>query len=263
MITNGGSNQRISTDGIDYLLESINRPDKSAAFFVRQDGHLFYVLTFFDASDNVSLMYDFNAQLFFHLSDENLNYFPVRQTIYFNDKTYFVSINDGSIYELSTDYTTYNYNVDPNRQGEMIPRKRICKSVRKTDNERFRAGLFSFWLEQGETDIPLLNIDSGVICDGLLITEEGDQMISESGDNLITQDAVCAPNLNRNAVDLSFSKNGNASFSNRVRNWLNAEGVYQNQIEWHRLGQANEMTLQLEFWGLQRFVAQNGVLEIY
>jgi hypothetical protein len=58
-----------------------------------------------------------------------------------------------------------------------------------------------------------------------------------------------------------MSKNGNQSFSNIVGVNMNPEGKYRNVIQWHRLGFGNEITFQIAFWGLNRFVAQNGQLE--
>lgn len=262
MVSNGGEIKRISTDGIDHVLQSLKRPDISTAFFFRHDGHLFYQITFFNAKDNLSLFYDFNTGKFFHTSDEDLNFHPARQVVYFNELTFFISINDQSLFKMGTDFISYDYEIDPNAVGEVIPRIRICKSVRKKNNERFRNGKFSFWLEQGSTDFFLL--EAGVeSCDGEIITEDDNNIVTEAGDRLLTENGVCTTNLNRPAVDLSFSKNGNASFSNIVRRQLNAQAVHRNQIEWHRMGQANEITFQLMFWGLQRFVAQDGVLELY
>lgn len=263
MVTSGASIERISDDGIDYLLQTIKRPDQSTAFFFRQDGHLFYQITFFNANDNLSLFYDFNTKKFFHLSDQNLNYHPARQVVYFNEKTYFVSLNDASIYQMGTEFVTYNYNIDPYVTGEVIPRIRICKSIRLEDSSRFRVGQFTFWMEQGVNDFYLINPDSGIVCNGLLVTQTGkDFIVSQQGVPLLSQTGSCPPIFEKPRVDMSFSKNGNQSFSNIVGRDLNPKGVYQNQIRWWRMGQANEFTVQLRFWGLQRFVVKDGVAEV-
>lgn len=258
--TDGSSVERISTDGIDALLQTIKFPTQSTAFFIRQDGHLFYQITFFNPVDNLSLFYDFNTKLFFHTSDEDLNFHPAQQAVYFNGKTYFISLNDASLYQMGTQFVTYNYSLDPNAVGEEIPRIRICKSIRRNDSSIFRLGMFTFWIEQGVNQF--YNPDQH-ICYGRLITETGeDSIVSEEGDPLITETGECFTDYNRPRVDMSFSKNGNQSFSNVVGRELNENGKYRNQIRWHRMGQANEFTIQLRFWGLQRFVAQNGVAEV-
>lgn len=224
MITDGASTKRISTDGIDYVLSQIKFPSQSNAFFYRQDGHLFYQLTFYNPTDNLSLIYDFTTQKFFHVSDQNLDYHPARQIVFFQEKTYFTSLNDGSIYQMDTNFVTYDYDTAPTSIGEEIPRIRICKSIRKQNSDRFRVGEFTFWIEQG-----MPNLQSPI----------------------------------RPRVDMSFSVNGNQSFSNVVSRELNPEGQYRNQIRWWRLGQANEFTIQLRFWGFTRMVVTDGIAQIY
>lgn len=258
MMTDGAATKRISSDGIDYLLQSIKKPNESTAFCYRQDGHLFYQLTFFNHEDNLSLVYDFNTEKFFHISDEKLNYHPARQVIYFMEKTYFVSINDATIYEASTNYVTYNYSLDKFEVGEIIPRIRICKTIRKKDSSRFRIGQFRFWIEQGVNNY-MSNNNRGYV-----LTEEGGYALQEGGMAKILLEGSVIPNgTDGPRVDMSFSVNGNQSFSNIVSRPLNFKGNYRNQITWWRMGQANEFTPQLRFWGVQRFVCQDGVLEVY
>ena len=260
-VTDGSSIKNISTDGIDFLMQTIIHPEQSTAFFFREDGHLFYQLTFYNPDDNLSLVYDFDTEKFFHLSDQNLDHHPARQAVYFNEDTYFVSLNDASIYQMSTQFITYNYNLNPNIQGDEIPRIRICKSIRLDDSARFRVNQFTFWIEQGLSDYYLINPNQ-ITCDGLLITEMGDQIVTETGDDMLSEAGSCLGVFDIPRVDLSFSKNGNQSFSNVVGRELNPRGQYRNQIRWWRMGQANEFTPQLRFWGFQRFVVKDGVLEV-
>jgi hypothetical protein len=261
-VTDGASVQRISSDGIDYLLQTIIHPTDSTAFFFRQDGHLFYQITFFNEDDNLSLFYDFNTKKFFHLSDQNLNYHPARQVVYFNESTYFVSLNDASIYQMGTEFVTYNYNLDKTVFGDEIPRIRICKSLRLDDSSRFRVWQFTFWIEQGVTDSYLTPF-YGTVCSGLLITEIGEhQIVTELGVPILAESGQCVSLSDAPRVDMSFSKNGNQSFSNIVGAPLNPQGRYRNQIRFDRMGQANEFTIQLRFWGIQRFVVKDGVAEL-
>lgn len=260
MVTDGGSTQRISSDGIDHVLSAIQFPDQSTAFFYRQDGHLFYQLTFYNTKDNLTLLRDFNSNMFFDVCDEKMNYHPARQVVYFNEKTYFTSINDSSVYEMSPEFVTYDYSTDTDSIGEEIPRIRVCKSIRKEDSSIFRVGMFTFWIEQGVNKYYLTSDPQG--CSGFILTEDDDFIITEDGDFVVTQDFSCVdPFIPR--VDMTFSKNGNQSFSNAVGRELNAAGQYRNQIRWYRMGQANEFTIQLRFWGFQRFVCGNGVAYVY
>lgn len=262
LVTDGASVTRISSDGIDYVLESLTRPDQSTAFLFRQDGHLFYQITFFNPNDNLTLYYDFDSKRFFHGSDQDLNFHPARQVVFFNNATYFISLNDANIYQLGTDFITYNYSLDPNAMGDVIPRIRICKSIRRDDSSRFRVNLFTFWIEQGVNNYYLMP-HTGPVCNGTLITEMGEHpIITELGFLILTETGSCTSLFDIPRVDMSFSKNGNESFSNVVGNDLNSQGNYKNQIRWWRMGQANEFTIQLRFWGFQRFVVKDGVAEL-
>lgn len=262
IVTDGGSTKEISSDGIDYVLSVLKHPEQSTAFFYRQDGHLFYQLTFFNPEDNLSLLHDFTTGLFFHVSDEYLNYHPAKQVVYFNEKTYFISLNDASLYKMNTDLLTYDYSTDPLSMGEEIPRIRVCKTLRKDDTSIFRVGKFAFWLEQGVNHYN--HVTSGFVDPGFVITQEGDgYVLTEDGGRIPLESPPIPSALSAPRVDMSFSKNGNQSFSNVVSIPLNTAGKFRNQMQWWRMGQANEFTVQLRFWGFQRFCAFNGVAEIY
>ena len=262
MVTDGSSATRISSDGIDFLLSTIQNPDQSTAFFYRQDGHLFWQITFYNDVDNLTLVYDFTTKLFFHVSDESLNYHPARNVVYFNQDTYFISLNDASIYRMNNSFDTYDYSRDLDSVGEEIPRIRICKSIRKEDGSRMRVGSFTFWIEQGVNNNYYLKEYEAV--SGHVLTADGGYVLTADLGYVLTADATIdslEPDVPR--VDMSFSKNGNQSFSNIVGRDMNTAGNYRNIMKWDRLGQANEFTVQLRFWGFNRFVVSNGVAEVY
>lgn len=262
MVSDGSNVESISTDGIDSLLESIVHPSQSTAFFYKQNGHLFYQLTFYNVDDNISLFYDFNTQKFFHASDEKTNYFPAREVVYFNQASYFISLNDPNLYEISQDLISYDYSTDVDSVGQEIPRVRICETVRRPSSDTFKCLDFTFWMEQGVNNYYLTNVDEEV-CEGVIITESGgDRVISETGAVLLVETGSCGINHRRPRADMSYSKDGNQNFSSIVSRYLNPQGVYRNIITWHRMGRCNEFTIQLRFWGLQRFVCQNGLLKI-
>ena len=254
MTMSGGGAQRISTDGIDFLLSTIKHPSDSTAIFYRQDGHLFYQLTFFNPADNLSIMYDFNTDMFFDLTDWNFNYHPMRQLAYFNNRVYFASLNNGNIYQIGSDITAYEYNTSELYE---IPRVRVCDTFRYKDRpERFLTKLFTFVIENGvEPNVPVEDD-----CVGYMLTEEGNIIYTEDGRPILIEGGYCG--VYRPRIDVTISKNGGLTFSNAVPYFMHATGQYKNQPRFNNLGASNMMTIQMRFWGFGRVCISNGMLEI-
>lgn len=149
MYTNGSEVRQISTDGINYRLAALKHPENSCAFLFKQDGHLLYHITFYDVEDNLSLVYDFNTDKFYHLCDKNGDYHIARKVAYFNNTYFFVSLNDGNFYEFDTQFFTAD--------DEEINRIRICNNVRLPDSSGFVVNRMAFTLEQGNIPTSTLN----------------------------------------------------------------------------------------------------------
>jgi hypothetical protein len=276
MVFSGQSAYRISTDGIDYLLGSLTHPEISTASFFRQDGHLFYIITFFGEHnehygdrENLTLMYDFTEKKFCHLSDEHLNYHPMRQIVYFNKENYFISLRNGSLYRLSSDITVINENLqnddpasDDPRLIYDIQRIRICKTFRSPMSTPFTVNSFTIIIEQGDDDF--LGFDD---CTILMITEDNIRIFTEEASGyiqVIPEDGDpddCIREMHRGRIDLSFSKDGCRTFSNTVGIRMRPLGHRQNILRWQRMGYGNEWTPKLRFWTKGRLVASGGVLE--
>jgi hypothetical protein len=255
MVMAGGQAQRISTDGIDYLLSTVNRPDRSTAMFYRQDGHVFYILTFYDATDNFSIMYDFTTQKFFDITDWDFTYHPARQIAYFNNRIYFASLKQGSLMRLSTDLTSISTDVQTDYE---IPRIRKCDTYRLPGSERFIVNQFSFTIENGVEP----NVNFQFECDGYIIGEtSGGIIYSEDDLPLLVEGGSCQ--VYRPRIDITLSKNGGETYSNAVSYYMHATGQYKNQPRFSKLGEANQFTVQMRFWGFGAVVAANGKLEVY
>ncbi len=279
-IYSGQESTPISSMGIDYDLSIIRHPSESTAMFLMQDGHLMYQLTFYNPEDNLTFLFDFTTKQFFHLSDAHLNYHPSRNYVYYNGVIYFISLNNASIYESSTDITTYNENIlnaavqDPDLNMD-IQRIRICDTIQEDDSAQFRVNNFVFTMEQG--------IDP--LASALAIANNVNELIAEDSvpgyDNVIFSE-FDGPLLNENSggpgggpglpnnnipyiprVDLSISRDGGITWSNTVARNLNPLGYRQNIINWSNMGICNSMTFKLRFWGMDRFVVNNGVVDIF
>lgn len=273
--TEGGVPEKITTDGIDYLLSQLSDPSDSEAFLYRQDGHLFYHINFY--TDNLSLFYDFNTKKFFHATDEKGNYFIASSVIFFNNQYYFVTRNDGFLYAMDTIYTTYD--------GKQIPRLRVCKPVRLATQEYFVSTDCGFTIEQGTTNPVQQSIGFP-----FLITQDGYQISTQGGTlYLATQDGQVIGTQDGNAltlqqpdpndtslliannesyittyprVDLSISIDGGYSFSSWMPYNMNALAHRKNRLMWWQLGLANDLTCQFSFSGFGRFVATDGIVNI-
>lgn len=275
MKSNGDMPQQISTDGIDYLLSNLQNPQDSEAFLYRQDGHLFYHINFY--SDNLSLFYDNNTDKFYHACDEHGNYFIASYIAFFNNQYYFLSRNNGNLYAFDTIFSTYD--------GAQIPRTRTCKNIRNVQQEYFIANDCGFTIETGNTDYHTLNRGdiylitqdgNKLITQGdtiFLNTQDGNDLITQDGDHLISQQTdpsafsyliTQQPDVEfaTPRVDMSISIDGGDHFSSYDSVQLPAIGQRKFKLAWWQLGVANDLVCQFRFYGLGRFVATDGVVNI-
>ena len=65
------------------------------------------------------------------------------------------------------------------------------------------------------------------------------------------------------SIDLAVSRDGGVSFGNFWRKIQNTTGSRQNRLRWQQVGQANDATFQFRFNGYERYVALDGVAEVY
>lgn len=294
MVYTGQGYTPISTDGIDFALSQIKFPSQSTAMFYRQDGHLFYQLTFYNPADNVTFSYDFTTEKFFNLSDSYLNYHPARNFAYFNGRTYFISLNNASLYESSTLITANNENIYPANDPTLInniQRIRICSSIRMEDSAPFISNSLAVTIEQGvDQNYIALPYQNFIITEDISVpipplpppapqpppapypgqqfTVADDDVITEWGENIVDQDSWFGASIDNNLpyvprVDLSLSRDGGVTWSNTVARNLHPIGWRMNILTWKKLGAANDITMKFRFWGLSRFVVNNGMLDVY
>src|SRR5690349_6494586 len=197
MVMTGGGASRISTDGFDYLLETVKVPASSTAFLYRQGGHLFYILSFIDPKDNFSIMYDFTMKKFYDVTDWDFTTFPARNIVYYNNLTFFISYKDGKIYQLSSDLTQYDLTVNQGSHVDkiyQIPRVRLTDTYRLESPEKYKINLFTFVVESGTT--PQAYDD--VVCFGYILTEDTFVPIyTEDGLPILVEGGYCYTNKPR------------------------------------------------------------------
>lgn len=222
MFTSGEGIQKISTDGIDFKLAQLKNPKNCYAFMVRLSGHLCYVVTW--PTDNLSYLYDFSTKAFFTLCDENMNAFIVKRVAFFDNKYYFVSLNDGNLYELSSDLFTYDYG---DGRVKEIPMIRVLPNYTQEDQSRFVVPYSGFTIEQGN----------------------------------FAFNQPASDNIPR--VDLRLSTDGGVNYGSDVAMEMEPQGVRRSRLMWYSLGGQNDLTHQYRFHGFNRFVATDGVMGVY
>lgn len=265
MVFTGQGAERISTDGIDYQLQQIKFPERSTAMMYTQQGHLFYQLTFYDPEDNLTLIYDFNTKKFYHGSDYKLDYHPARDVFIFNKKSYFISLNNASLYEMSPNF----YNINENTPSNEFPddprivfepqRLRICSSIRLPDSAPFRINELVLTIRQGNDNI--LTND----CDIWMITEQGIRIFSEDNKQVIPENGRpddCFEEYYRGRVDLTYSRDGGETYSNTVSRYMNPLAHRQNIMRWEKGGSGNDVIPKFRFWSLGSILVNNGLVSV-
>lgn len=228
LYTTGGEINRLSNDGIDFRLSHLSNPEDSFAFFIKQDGHLLYQVTFNNPRDNLTLQYDFNTQKFFTLTDNKMNYHIARRVAFYNNNYYFISDKDPGIYLSSTNITTYNDN--------LIPRIRCTPFFRFPNSGRAIVNNITFPMEMGvDTNFPYT---------------DGSETIP------ITQ-------ASRPRIDFCVSKNGGESFGSYKTKLLNPLGKRQNRVNFWGMGVTNDFCSQFRFWSPGRIVVGEGLIGWY
>lgn len=271
MVYDGNGARTISTDGIEYLMGTIQHPSQSTAILFRDDGHLFYVLTFYAEEDNLTLMYDFDTELFFNLTNQDLDYHPARGMVYFNLKTYFISLRNAALYELSSDITVIDENLPRTSATSAYDETlvydmqfmRITSNIRQASSARYIVNSLAITLEQG-TDINYSTAEPAL---DNLITENifnppDDDIITEDGQDIVSQTSATSVIEYAPRIDLRFSKTGGVTWSNYVSRTLHPLGHIQNILHWEGMGAANDICFCFRFWQTNRLIVNNAEVDI-
>lgn len=280
MVYDGDGGSQISTDGIDYTLGQIKHPEDSTANLFRINGHLFYILTFYNSEDDITIAYDFNTKLFVNLSDQDLHYWPASQLVFFNSTIYFLSLNNASIYKLDPKLDVIDENIalpgssayDPRLVYDM-QRYRITSCIRQKDSGRFIANGIALTLEQGTdpnysraneggTDLYIVKEDLTTI----ITTEGGVPLIMEGAESGIDNSYLSLYSgtdiIYKPRIDLAISKDGGVTWSNYASRDLHPVGERKNILQWENMGVANDLCFKFRFWGMWRFIVNNAVMEM-
>ncbi len=134
-------------DGLDFRLSQLKNPEDSFGFIFQEDGHVLYQLVF--PSDDFSLVYDFTSKLFYNISDRKMQHHPAKRHVFFSGKDYFINFTDSRLFEMGTQFTTYD--------GEVIPRVRITPPIRVKDDQSFPIRNIKITMQHG------VNPEGGIV----------------------------------------------------------------------------------------------------
>jgi hypothetical protein len=249
-VSTGGQPQQITNDGLEFLFSSLTAPQDSYGFLYKLDGHIYYQFTF--VTDNYTFVYDFSTQMFFTMQDVDRNYHIAKRIAFFDNSYYFVSFADGKLYQMGSEFLTFN--------GAEIPRIRVCKNIRLPNLDRFVIDCISITLETG------INPNFITGNNGYLLEEDGSFLLQEDLTSffLLEYTPTFTSTASSSAVDLSISKDGGYSYGNIVTKYLRGLGQRANTFRfWNIGGNQNDMVLQFRFWGLGRFVIIGGEVDVH
>lgn len=129
MASTGGAPYSLSENsaGLDFLLARLGTPQDCSGALIKQDGHIYYILTF--KTDNLSIVYDVKNHIFSNFTDHDYNHFIGRRYEFFDNKHYFIPYDKAEVHQFGTDFFNYD--------GKAIPRIRILDSYRAADSSLF------------------------------------------------------------------------------------------------------------------------------
>lgn len=157
LMSTGGPPQVISTDGINYIMSTMDDPSDAYAFIFQQDGHILYQITF--VTDNRTFIVDLDSGLFFYGTDQYRDAHIAKFVVYYPEANthYMLSRIDNKFYEMSSSLSTYD--------GNIIPRIRICSPKRTQSYQLYPIKLLGIICKTGYQDSTMA-IDLSISKDG-------------------------------------------------------------------------------------------------
>lgn len=227
----GYTGRRISTHAVEWQIQQYTNLEDAVAYTYQQDGHSFYVLNFTGA--NATWVFDASTQVWHERASLDNGVFTRHrgncQASYGNN----IVIGD---YQNSNVYT-FDLN---NYADNGTPQKwlRSWRALPTGTNNLTRTTQHSLQLDC-ETGVGLTGYDpsdSGIFN---LLTESGNRLITQSGNNIIIN--VALTQGANPQVMLRWSDDGGHTWSNEHWRSMGRVGAYGQRTIWRRLG----MTLKI------------------
>ena len=223
---NGYSPSRISTNAVEYAIQSYGNITDAIGYTYQQDGHPFYVLIF--PSAEATWVYDVSTQLWHERAGFSNGQFVRHRSncqMSFNNEVIVGDYENGRLYAFDLDVYA-----DNNETQKWL---RSWRALPTGQNNLKRTAHHSLQLD-AETGVGLVN-SLGYESEKL-ITEAGLYLTTEANDYLITN-----PYMSTSEVMLRWSDDAGHTWSNEHWNSMGKIGAYGTRTIWRRLGMTEKI----------------------
>ena len=227
---NGYTPARLSTNAVEYAIQSYGNITDAIGYTYQQDGHPFYVLIF--PSAEATWVYDVSTQLWHERAGFENGLFVRHRSncqMSFNDEVVVGDYEDGRIYAFDLDVY-----VDDTQTQKWL---RSWRALPTGQNNLKRTAHHSLQLD-AETGVGL-SVTPDYDAENL-ITESGNYLMTESGDYLTTTSYFGTPGYNPQVM-LRWSDDAGHTWSNEHWNSMGKIGSYGTRTIWRRLGMTEKI----------------------
>jgi len=228
---NGYTPARISTNAVEYAIQSYGNITDAIGYTYQQDGHPFYVLIF--PSAEATWVYDVSTQLWHERAAFENGLFVRHRSncqMSYNDEIVVGDYEDGRVYAFDLDV----YADDDQTQKWL----RSWRALPAGQNNLKRSAHHSLQLD-AETGVGLAQYPSYDTAEKLL-TEAGLYLTTEAGDYLTTSAYLAAPGYDPQVM-LRWSDDAGHTWSNEHWNSMGKLGAYGTRTIWRRLGMTEKI----------------------
>ena len=212
----------------------------ACAFLIKENGLIFYRLNFTNANHtfvyNVSMSDQQNPR--WH-EEEVLNgdRHPSQTHSFFNGKNYVGHYSQPILYLVDSSFVT--------NDGESIRHTRIGRPFCPHDYKRIRIDRFQVDLLQGQ-------VSQGVtLTFPNILTEFNNEILTENGINIVTDDPYDADEQILPVIYLSVSKDGGQSYGSSTASLMGSVGERTARTVWRKLGtvpRGQAVVFKIEFF---------------
>jgi hypothetical protein len=228
---NGYTGVRVSTHAIEYAIAQYGDLSNALAYTYQQEGHAFYVLIF--PSANATWVYDVSTQAWHERAgfvDGEFTRHRSNCQCNFGGNTIVGDFENGNIYKFNLDVYADN--------GGIQKWLRSWRALPTGQNNLKRTAQHSLQLD-AETGVGL---NGSMIAETIYLqTEDGNFLVAENGDDLISDDTTPITQGSVPEAMLRWSDDGGHTWSNEHWREMGAIGQFGYRTIWRRLGMTQKI----------------------